>query len=50
VTTRPGEGHDSLTARLRRLDLFLELWPDLSEEWRERIVEEVRVVVGLLMR
>jgi hypothetical protein len=44
------EGMYSLTARLRRLDLFLELWPYLTDEWREGRVEEVREVVALLLR
>jgi hypothetical protein len=40
----------SLTARLRRLALLLELRPYLSDEWRERLVKGVREVVGLLLQ
>ena len=42
---------NALRARLRRLDLFLDPpWPYLNEERRERLVEEVRAVVVLLLR
>ena len=38
-----------LRARLYRLDFFLDLWPWLDDEWRERLTEEVRAVVRLLL-
>ncbi len=41
---------NQLRARLRRLDLFLELWPELSEEWRARLMEEASSVVLDLLR
>ena len=39
----------SLRARLRRLDLFLDIYADLPPDWQERVEREVRAVCPLLL-
>lgn len=39
-----------LRALLRRLGLFLDLWPWLDEAWRERLREEMTTIARLLLR
>ncbi len=41
---------NQLRARLHRLDLFLDLYPDLPPNWQQRVERELISVLELLLR